>query len=150
MGIGGVDLGGDRGKFREMRPQVVLVHAEQVGDTPAMASVRHAAAKPTLHGLGVDTEGLGDVDVAQAGADERAAQWFTDRACVHHGLASRDGCQTVPLDVPRRPFVAALGRTGLDVSSTVREWLISVGVQVRLRSADDRRGRSGAVSVAAG
>jgi hypothetical protein len=66
------------------------VHAEQVGDAPAMARVRHAAAKPTLHGLGVDTEDLGDVDVAQAGADERAAQWLTS---VHHGLASCDGCQ---------------------------------------------------------
>ena len=88
VGVGGVDLGVDRGEFGQVWPQVVLVDAEQVGDAPAVPGVRDAAAEPALDGLGVDAEGLGDVDVAQAGADERAAQRFADGAGVRHALAS--------------------------------------------------------------
>ena len=71
--IGGVDLGVDGRDVGEVGPQVVLVQAEQVGDAPAMTCVRDAAAEPALNGLGVDAEGLRDVHVTQARANEGSA-----------------------------------------------------------------------------
>jgi hypothetical protein len=63
-------------------PEVVFVQAQQVSKSPPVAGLGKPAAQPALDRLGVNPECLGDVDIAEPGAGQGAAERFTDRATV--------------------------------------------------------------------
>lgn len=77
MGVGGENLVGHRGAGDAglgLWPEGFFADAEEVGDLPAVAGMRHAAGEPTLHGPGMDLGGAGEGLDAHAGVGHRLSQ----------------------------------------------------------------------------
>jgi DNA-binding GntR family transcriptional regulator len=88
MWIRSEDLGTDGRDPGKVRPEVVFMNADHVGESPSVARLWEPAAEPAMHGFRVDSQPLGDVHVSQASADKGASDRFADRACVGHPRGS--------------------------------------------------------------